>query len=71
MLKNYSSVTEFYLLGFPGSKELHSVLFATFFFFYSVTLIGNMVIILTVCVDKRLQSPMYFFLAFMFMIDTC
>ena len=33
MLKNYSSITEFYLLGFPGSKELHNILFATFFFF--------------------------------------
>ncbi|XP_061271407.1 olfactory receptor 9A1-like [Bos javanicus] len=69
MLKNYSSVTEFYLLGFPGSKELHSVLFATFFFFYSVTLIGNMVIILTVCVDKHLQSPMYFFLGHLSVLE--
>ncbi|NP_001375787.1 olfactory receptor 9A4 [Canis lupus baileyi] len=62
MLGNQSSATEFYLLGFPGSKELHHLLFATFFFFYSVTLMGNMVIILIVCADKRLQSPMYFFL---------
>nr|XP_025146524.1 olfactory receptor 9A4-like [Bubalus bubalis] len=69
MLKNYSSVTEFYLLGFPGSKELHNILFATFFFFYSVTLIGNMVIILTVCVDKRLQSPMYFFLGHLSVLE--
>ena len=69
MLKNYSSITEFYLLGFPGSKELHNILFATFFFFYSVTLIGNMVIILTVCVDKRLQSPMYFFLAHLSVLE--
>ncbi|KAB0376019.1 hypothetical protein FD755_012662 [Muntiacus reevesi] len=69
MLENYSSVTEFYLLGFPGSKELHNILFATFFFFYSVTLIGNMVIILTVCVDKRLQSPMYFFLGHLSVLE--
>uniref|UniRef100_A0A8P0S9B4 Olfactory receptor n=1 Tax=Canis lupus familiaris TaxID=9615 RepID=A0A8P0S9B4_CANLF len=62
MLGNQSSATEFYLLGFPGSKDLHHLLFATFFFFYSVTLMGNMVIILIVCADKRLQSPMYFFL---------
>ena len=53
---------EFYFLGFPGSKELCNILFATFFFFYSVSLIGNMVIIFMVCIDKRLQSPMYFFL---------
>ena len=69
MLDNYSSVTEFYLLGFPGSKELHNILFATFFFFYSVTLIGNMVIILTVCADKRLQSPTYFFLGHLSVLE--
>ncbi|XP_045351885.1 olfactory receptor 9A4-like [Leopardus geoffroyi] len=62
MLGNHSSATEFYLLGFPGSRELHHILFAIFFFFYSVTLMGNMVIIVIVCVDRRLQSPMYFFL---------
>ncbi|XP_045022457.1 olfactory receptor 9A4-like [Bubalus bubalis] len=62
MMSNHSSVTEFCLLGFLGSQELHHVLFAVFFLFYSVTIIGNMVIIVIVCVDKRLQSPMYFFL---------
>ena len=61
-MSNHSSVTEFCLLGFSGSQELHHVLFAVFFLFYSVTIIGNMVIIVIVCVDKRLQSPMYFFL---------
>uniref|UniRef100_A0A8C6FFJ7 Olfactory receptor family 9 subfamily A member 1 pseudo n=1 Tax=Moschus moschiferus TaxID=68415 RepID=A0A8C6FFJ7_MOSMO len=69
MLKNYSSATEFYLLGFPGSKELHNILFATFFFFYSVSLIGNMVIIFMVCIDKRLQSPMYFFLGHLSVLE--
>ncbi|XP_047551798.1 olfactory receptor 9A4-like [Lutra lutra] len=62
MMSNLSSATEFYLLGFPGSQELHHFLFAVFFLFYLMTLMGNTVIIVIVCVDKRLQSPMYFFL---------
>ncbi|XP_036086693.1 olfactory receptor 9A4 isoform X1 [Rousettus aegyptiacus] len=62
MLGNHSGATEFYLLGFPGSKEQRHVPFATFFFLYSVTLMGNAVIITMVCVDRRLQSPVYFFL---------
>ncbi|XP_058425460.1 olfactory receptor 9A4 [Diceros bicornis minor] len=70
MLGNYSSATEFYLVGFPGSEELHHILFATFFFFYLVTLMGNTVIIVIVCVDKRLQSPMYFFLGHLSALET-
>ncbi|XP_058425584.1 olfactory receptor 9A4 [Diceros bicornis minor] len=62
MMVNHSRATEFCLLGFPGSQELHHILFAIFLFLYLVTLMGNMVIIMIVCVDKRLQSPMYFFL---------
>lgn len=62
MLGNHSGATEFYLLGFPGSEEQRHVPFATFFFLYSVTLMGNAVIITMVCVDRRLQSPVYFFL---------
>ena len=63
MMSNHSSATEFCLLGFPGSQELHHILFAVFFLFYSVTVMGNTVIIVIICVDKRLHSPMYFFLA--------
>ncbi|KAG3277344.1 OR9A4 [Ictidomys tridecemlineatus] len=69
MLGNYSSATEFYLLGFPGSEDLHHILFAIFCLFYLVTLMGNMVIITIVCVDRRLQSPMYFFLAHLSVLE--
>ena len=61
-MSNHSSVTEFCLLGFPGSQELHHILFAIFFLFYSVTIMGNTIIIVIICVDKHLHSPMYFFL---------
>ncbi|XP_047551814.1 putative olfactory receptor 9A1 [Lutra lutra] len=67
MLGNHSS--EFYLLGFPGSPELRHTLFATFFLFYSVTVMGNMLIIVIVSVDKRLQSPMYFFLGYLSVLE--
>ncbi|XP_062957419.1 olfactory receptor 9A1-like [Cynocephalus volans] len=70
MLGNYSSVTEFLLLGFPGSQELRHILFAIFFFFYSVAVLGNTVIIVTVCVNKHLQSPMYFFLGQLSILET-
>ncbi|XP_037692170.1 putative olfactory receptor 9A1 [Choloepus didactylus] len=69
MLGNQSSATEFCLLGFPGSPKLRHILFATFFFFYIVTVMGNIVIIVIVCFDKRLQSPMYFFLSHLSVLE--
>uniref|UniRef100_A0A8C5XXX3 Olfactory receptor n=1 Tax=Microcebus murinus TaxID=30608 RepID=A0A8C5XXX3_MICMU len=69
MWGNSSSATEFFLLGFPGSQEIRHILFATFFFLYSVTIMGNTVIIVTACVDKRLHSPMYFFLGHLSVLE--
>ncbi|KAM5303224.1 LOW QUALITY PROTEIN: olfactory receptor 9A4 [Glossophaga mutica] len=63
MMSNYSSASECCLLGFPGSRGLHHMLFAAFLFSYSVTVMGNTVVIAGVWVDKRLHSPMYFFLS--------
>ncbi|EGW08980.1 olfactory receptor 9A4 [Cricetulus griseus] len=69
MLGNYTSATQFYLVGFPGSEKLRRILFATFCFFYLVSLVGNTVIIAIVCADKRLQSPMYFFLVHLSILE--
>ncbi|XP_012623501.2 olfactory receptor 9A1-like [Microcebus murinus] len=69
MLGNSSSATEFFILGFPCSQQVRHILFATFFFLYSVTMMGNTVIILAVCVDKRLHSPMYFFLGHLSVLE--
>ncbi|XP_075413883.1 olfactory receptor 9A2 [Tenrec ecaudatus] len=66
---NHSSATEFCLLGFRGSPGLHHGLFTLFFVFYSVTVMGNSVIIVIVCVDKRLKSPMYFFLGHLSVLE--
>ncbi|KAM9697958.1 olfactory receptor 9A4-like [Dama dama] len=69
MMSNHSSATEFCLLGFPGSQELHHILFAVFFLFYSVTVMGNTIIIVIICVDKHLHSPMYFFLGHLSVLE--
>ncbi|XP_017355264.2 LOW QUALITY PROTEIN: putative olfactory receptor 9A1 [Cebus imitator] len=69
MLGNSSSATEFFLLGFPGSQEVRHILFVTFFFLYAVTVMGNTVIIITVCVSKHLQSPMYFLLGHLSVLE--
>uniref|UniRef100_G3UIB1 Olfactory receptor n=1 Tax=Loxodonta africana TaxID=9785 RepID=G3UIB1_LOXAF len=61
--KNKTRVTEFILLGFQNEKEVEFFLFAVSLLMYMTSLIGNTMIILLVCVDYRLYSPMYFFVA--------
>ncbi|CAO2603364.1 Olfactory receptor 9A4 [Lemmus lemmus] len=68
-MDNLSSATEFCLLDFPGSQELRHVL-STISFSYSVTLFGNMIIIMIICVDKCLQFPMYFLLAHLSLLES-
>ncbi|XP_062992778.1 olfactory receptor 6M1-like [Elgaria multicarinata webbii] len=59
---NYTFVTEFVLLSFPHIRELEVFLFIMIFIIYVLTLMGNMVIIILICTDYRLHTPMYFFL---------
>uniref|UniRef100_A0A7N4P0Q1 G-protein coupled receptors family 1 profile domain-containing protein n=1 Tax=Sarcophilus harrisii TaxID=9305 RepID=A0A7N4P0Q1_SARHA len=69
MVGNHSGLIKFYIEGFPGSPEFRYTLFAIFFFSFLVTLIGNVVIIIIVCADRRLYSPMYFFLGHLSVLD--
>ncbi|XP_039174387.1 olfactory receptor 6M1-like [Crotalus tigris] len=59
---NTTSITEFILIGFPNSWEIEILLFLLFFLLLVATMIGNMLIIILISSDYRLQSPMYFFL---------
>ncbi|VTJ82659.1 Hypothetical predicted protein [Marmota monax] len=60
---NLTRVTEFILLGFQNEKPVNILLFSVFLLMYLTSLVGNTLIILLVCCDRRLHSPMYFFLA--------
>ncbi|XP_003474396.2 olfactory receptor 11H4-like [Cavia porcellus] len=55
-------VTEFVLLGFPGSWKMQISLFTLFLVVYVLTLMGNGAIICAVRCDPRLHTPMYFLL---------
>uniref|UniRef100_A0A8I5NUV0 Olfactory receptor n=2 Tax=Papio anubis TaxID=9555 RepID=A0A8I5NUV0_PAPAN len=60
--ENFTSVTEFVLMGVSGCPELQIPLFLVFLVLYVLTLAGNLGIITLTSVDSRLQTPMYFFL---------
>ncbi|XP_058157343.1 olfactory receptor 1L8-like [Dasypus novemcinctus] len=66
-----SSVSEFILLGLSSRTEDQTPLFVLFLTMYLVTIIGNLIIILAICSDPQLQTPMYFFLSFLSFTDIC
>ncbi|XP_078496767.1 olfactory receptor 4E2-like [Lissotriton helveticus] len=68
---NDTSVQYFILLGLSKSPDVQLFLFFLFLIFYIIILVGNLLIIITVKVDPRLHSPMYFFLSNLSLVDLC
>ncbi|XP_036786921.2 olfactory receptor 6J1-like [Manis pentadactyla] len=60
--RNKSRVTEF-ILGFQNEKDIEILLYSAFLLMYMTFLIGSTMIVLLVCGDYHLHSPMYFFIA--------
>ncbi|XP_001379902.1 olfactory receptor 6T1-like [Monodelphis domestica] len=60
--ENWTQVTEFLLMGFPGNWGLQLLLFFGLLITYVVTVMGNLIIIVLSWSDHRLQTQMYFFL---------
>ncbi|KAM7074210.1 olfactory receptor 6B1-like [Molossus nigricans] len=63
-------VTEFILLGFPELHHLQGLLFGSFLTIYVVTVLENLVIVVTVRASCQLHTPMYFFLANLSVLET-
>ncbi|XP_034278753.1 olfactory receptor 6F1-like [Pantherophis guttatus] len=59
---NSTRVTEFILLGFPGSPHFQLFIFILFFTMYILTILGNLSIMLLIITHRHLHTPMYFFL---------
>nr|XP_027792137.1 olfactory receptor 4A47-like [Marmota flaviventris] len=68
-MEHSNNVTYFVLLGLTQNPKEQKVLFVMFLFFYILTMLGNLLIVLTVTFSKTLHSPMYFFLANLSFVD--
>ncbi|XP_003461872.2 olfactory receptor 1165-like [Cavia porcellus] len=68
---NQSSVPSFILVGFSEYPPLQAPLFLVFLTIYTVTLLGNLGIILVRKINPKLQTPMYFFLSHLSFLDIC
>ena len=70
-LGNGTRVKEFIFLGLTQNQELSLVLFLFLLLVYVTTLLGNLLIMVTVTRDSRLHTPMYFLLRNLSVADIC
>nr|XP_003920132.1 olfactory receptor 4C11 [Saimiri boliviensis boliviensis] len=70
-MKQNNSVTEFILLGLTQDPLRQKIVFIIFLIFYVGTVVGNMLIIVTIKSSQTLGSPMYFFLFYLSIADSC
>ncbi|XP_072472559.1 olfactory receptor 14C36-like [Notamacropus eugenii] len=66
-----TALTEFLLLGFSDIHELQILYSLLLFLIYSAGLMGNLLIVIVTTFDRRLQTPMYFFLRNLSIVDAC
>ncbi|XP_014690461.1 olfactory receptor 1165-like [Equus asinus] len=68
---NQSSVTTFIFLGFSEYPDLQAPLFLVFLTIYTVTLVGNLGIIVVISFHPKLHTPVHFFLSHLSFLDIC
>ncbi|CAI9153572.1 unnamed protein product [Rangifer tarandus platyrhynchus] len=68
-MEQRNNVTEFVLLGLTQSPQGQKILFVIFLLIYIVTMVGNLLIVLTVVSSPTLDIPMYFFLGNLSFMD--
>ncbi|KAM9659439.1 LOW QUALITY PROTEIN: olfactory receptor 5AS1-like [Trichechus inunguis] len=66
---NYTMPNEFIFVGFTDYLPLRVTLFLVFFIVYTLTVLGNMGLIILVNVNSSLQTPMYYFLRNLSFLD--
>uniref|UniRef100_A0A8B9YT86 G-protein coupled receptors family 1 profile domain-containing protein n=1 Tax=Bos mutus grunniens TaxID=30521 RepID=A0A8B9YT86_BOSMU len=68
---NGSFVTQFILMGLTDQPGLQLPLFFLFLGMYTVTVMGNLGLIILILLNSHLYTPMYFFLFNLSFIDLC
>ncbi|XP_037377449.1 olfactory receptor 4C46-like [Talpa occidentalis] len=66
-----NNVTEFVLLGLTGNPKMQKIIFVVFFLIYVISVVGNLLVVITIVSSPLFGSPMYFFLAHLSFIDSC
>uniref|UniRef100_A0A8D1UAQ7 G-protein coupled receptors family 1 profile domain-containing protein n=1 Tax=Sus scrofa TaxID=9823 RepID=A0A8D1UAQ7_PIG len=67
--QNQSWVSEFILRGFSCDPMSNRILFIAFLLLYLSSVLGNGLIVILICLDVNLHTPMYFFLCILSLLD--
>ncbi|XP_040859332.1 olfactory receptor 10J1-like [Ochotona curzoniae] len=68
--QNHTLVSEFIFQGFSSFCEHQLTLFIMFLALYLFTLVGNVIIVTIISLDRHLHTPMYFFLSMLSASET-
>ncbi|XP_008820242.1 olfactory receptor 14A2-like [Nannospalax galili] len=68
-MSNVTAVTRFILVGFSDVQELQTLCGVLFLVMYLAALMSNLLIITLISLDLKLQTPMYFFLKNLSLMD--
>ncbi|NP_001000510.1 olfactory receptor Olr1733 [Rattus norvegicus] len=68
---NCSQAPGFILLGLSRDSEKGHLLFSIFLALYLLGILGNLLLLLAICADVHLHTPMYFFLSQLSLMDLC
>ncbi|XP_010840747.1 PREDICTED: olfactory receptor 4C12-like [Bison bison bison] len=69
-MENERNVTVFILVGLTQNPQMQKIVFVVFLVLCMVTFSGNLLIVVTITTSQALNSPMYFFLTHLSLIDT-
>ncbi|XP_073405512.1 olfactory receptor 5B12-like [Dendrobates tinctorius] len=69
MKQNQTIITYFIIKGISEVPQLQAPIFVLVLLIYLIVLVGNMSLLLLVCLDSHLHTPMYFFLANLSVVD--
>ncbi|XP_004012609.3 olfactory receptor-like protein DTMT [Ovis aries] len=69
--RNQTIVSEFLLLGLPIQSEHQNLFYVLFLAMYVTTILGNLLILVLICLDPHLHTPMYLFLSNLSFSDLC
>ncbi|XP_020768919.2 olfactory receptor-like protein DTMT [Odocoileus virginianus] len=69
--RNQTIMLEFLLLGLPIESKHQNLSYVLFLAMYVTTVVGNLLIIVLICLDPHLHTPMYLFLSNLSFSDLC